>query len=123
MPRRDPAKERYWRLLLQWRDGGAFRACKEQGISVPNFYIWRREIERDREASTWRRAPSSSDASPAFIKLTVDDGGIMPPPIEVVVSERRRLLVRPGFDADLLRQLVRLLAKRLLVSAGWPSLP
>ena len=112
MPQRDPTKERYWRgLLFQWRGSGlsVHDFCAAQGVSVPSFYAWRREIrERDREASELRRGESSSDASPAFVKLTLDDV-TMPPSIEVIISERRRLLVRAGFDADLLRQLVRLL--------------
>jgi len=39
----------------------------------------------------------------------MDAGITLPPAIEVVVAERRLLRVRPGFDAELLRQLVRLL--------------
>jgi hypothetical protein len=132
MPRRDPAKEKYWRRLLrQWRhsalSGRDF--CAEHGVSQPSFYAWRREIARrdqQRRAATQQHAgpvaqaasttasslapqPFSSAATPTFVKLAVAANAPTSSAIEVVVAERRLLRVRPGFDADLLRQLVRLL--------------
>ena len=48
--------------------------------------------------------------SPAFVKLTpVDTETTGATAIELVLGDRRVLRVRPGFDADLLLQLVRLL--------------
>lgn len=126
MPRRDPAKEKYWRRLLrQWRHSGLSGRdfCVEQRLSQPSFYAWRREIaRRDHQrratlpapvspapaASSVDSRPATNLATPAFVKLTVA-ASATPPAIEVVVAERRLLRVRPGFDADLLRQLVRLL--------------
>ena len=123
MPHRDPAKERYWRRLLrQSRQSGltARDFCAEHGISVPSFYFWRREIDRrDRqsklateiaaEPTSSTRLPSPGVTPPAFVTVAMDAGITLPPAIEVVVAERRLLRVRPGFDAELLRQLVRLL--------------
>ena len=56
-------------------------------------------------------APQQPDnpATPAFVKLSVAASTTPSPAIEVVVAERHLLRVRSGFDADLLRQLVRLL--------------
>jgi hypothetical protein len=130
MPRRDPAKERYWRWLLRhWQRSGLTgrEFCVEQGISEANFYAWRRELaRRDRQTMATKKLtaplprqsaevtsstsrPSSGAATPAFLKLALDAGAALPPAIEVVVAERRLLRVRSGFDADLLRQLLRLL--------------
>jgi hypothetical protein len=131
MPRRDPAKEEYWRRqLCQWRRSGLTprEFCVDQRISEPSFYAWRREIDRrDRQTvgvkkATGRRArgrsvqarpsterPAAGQGTAAFVELTMAGGAVLPPAIEVVVAERRLLRVRPGFDADLLRQLVRLL--------------
>jgi hypothetical protein len=112
MPRRDPAKERYWRRLLrQWRRSGMTprQFCVDQNISEASFYVWRREIaRRDAHKAAAQKQPSVA-AVPAFVKLAMDPGTALPPAIEVVVAERRLLRVRPGFDADLFRQLVRLL--------------
>lgn len=128
MPYRDPAKEKYWRgLLRQWR-GSALTVrdfCAEHGITEPRFYSWRREIERrnrQRQAAIQRphprtplptappkpaQAPLGASRS-AFVELAIESAA-PPPAIEVVLSERRLLRVRPGFDADVLRQLLRLL--------------
>jgi len=126
MPQRDPAKERFWRRLLRlWRRSGLTgrEFCAEHRVSEPSFYAWRRELARrdQQKATTPKRtaasvaAPSvvrqesASSATPAFVKLSVAAAAAVPPVIEVVVAERRLLRVRPGFDAELLRQLVRLL--------------
>jgi hypothetical protein len=117
MPQRDRAKERYWRQLVrQWRRSGltAREFGAEQGVSEPSFYSWRREIERrarQRKASavSTTALPSPDRATPAFIQLPVDASATTTVAIEVVLGERRLLRVRPGFSADLLRQLVRLL--------------
>lgn len=116
---RDRAKERYWRRMLrQWRRSGLTGRdfCGEHGLSEPSFYGWRREIgRRDQERAAARaRRPQAEKAAeataePAFVKIKVD-GGVSPlPAIEVVLSAGRVLRVREGFDAELLRQLVRLL--------------
>jgi transposase len=103
---RDPMKEKYWRRLLgQWRQSGlsASQFCQRQGISQPSFYSWRREIaRRDEHCATVR--PSST---PTFVKLALE--GAAPPPLEIVLADGRLLRVRPGFDAALLRQVLRLL--------------
>jgi hypothetical protein len=112
MPQRDPAKEQYWRRLLrQWQRSGLTprEFCDEQRITEPSFYAWRREIARRDQQASKRRKRQSPRTIPAFIKLAINDEVSMLPAIEVVLSERRLLRVRPGFDADLLRQLVRIL--------------
>ena len=136
MPQRDLAKERYWRRLLdQWRRSGLMvRAfCFDRGVKEASFYAWRREIDRrDRQKLVTPKkaaAPSPGTQSvgatfstalpfprrvtPAFVKLALDAGTTLPPAIEVVVADRCLLRVRPGFNADLLRQLVRLLEEPL----------
>jgi hypothetical protein len=124
--RRDLSKEKFWRSLLRaWRRSGlSGRAfCAEHELSEPSFYAWRREIvrrDRERQAGTERtprpaRSSAATTPSPAtsstFTRVTLDS--VREPAsasaIEVVVAERRVLRVRPGFDADVLRQLVRLL--------------
>jgi hypothetical protein len=118
MPQRDPVKEKYWRRLLrQWQRSGltARQFCDQQAISQPSLYAWRREIaRRDRQPTTMLptahradRAALTPAASPTFVKLALE--ATAPPAIEIVTADGRLLRVRPGFDADLLRQLLRLL--------------
>ena len=112
MPRRDPAKEKYWRRLLrQWQQSGLSGRdfCVEQRLSQPSFYAWRREIARRDQQRQATPAFAAPTPAPAFVKLSVTASSTPTPAIEVIVAERRVLRVRPGFDAELLRQLVRLL--------------
>jgi hypothetical protein len=50
-----------------------------------------------------------SSPATAFVKLTVDAEPPAASAIDLVLSERRFLRIRPGFDAATLRELVRLL--------------
>jgi transposase len=119
MPQRDPAKEIYWRrLLLLWRQSGLTGRdfCAEHRLSEPSFYAWRREIGRRDKQKRATRPPARArvprqpaTTTPAFVKLAIDASAAPAAAIEVVVAESRVLRVRPGFDAALLRQLMRLL--------------
>jgi hypothetical protein len=112
--------------------------CFEHELSEANFFAWRREIaRRDREApgSSAATAPSSAAAtSPVFVNVRVADAGLVDlgipkadastadntadntadTAIEMILSKPgtisgRRLLVRPGFDAESLKRLLTLL--------------
>jgi hypothetical protein len=124
MPNRDPTKEMFWRRVLrQWRRSGLTGRdfCAEQGLRETSFYAWRRELaRRDREqqaatmkddlpARTATARPSAAAAPPTFVQLAIADDTALTPTIEVVLTQGRRVQVRPGFDAELLRQLLRLL--------------
>jgi hypothetical protein len=135
--RRDPAKERSWRRWLRlWRRSGLTGRdfCAAHGLSEPSFYAWRRELARRdletatpttaapprpppprprRQARTARPrpttpAPATAAAVPLFLPLTPTAA---PPSaaIELLLAQGRLLRVHPGFDAELLRQLLRVL--------------
>ena len=124
--RRDADKERYWRRILRrWQRSGLTgrEFCAEYRLSEPSFYSWRREIARRDQGQAAAPNPTATKrvirpvterrsvgaVVPTFMRMTIDGGVSVPSVIEVVVADRRVLRVRPGFDADLLRQLVRLL--------------
>ena len=120
--RRDPDKEKFWRRMVQRWQRSRWTArdfCEEHGLSEASFYAWRREIAR-RDQETMRDPPpqplvatdSTESVLPVFMKVAIEEAEDVvatAPAIEVVLGPRRRLLVRAGFDADLLRQLIRLL--------------
>jgi hypothetical protein len=119
---RDLGKERLWRELVQrWRrsDLTARAFCAEQGISEPSFYAWRKTInERDTEAgptakrhqgSSARRSACQADDVPAFVPVGVGAAGAASGAIEVVIGPGRIVRVPAGFDADMLRQLLKVL--------------
>lgn len=107
--RRDPAKEQHWRRLLrQWRRSGLSGRdfCAAQHLGEASFYAWRREIaRRDQEAQA--AAALAPPADPAFVQLTL--AAAAPAALEVVLAQGRVLRVAAGFDADLLRQVLRVL--------------
>ncbi len=103
--RLDVGKQARWLdLVRRWQRSklSVREFCQRQQISENNFYAWRRVL-RERGLLTETPTP----AAPAFVQLLQDEPsaeGAM----EVVLGGRV-LRVRPGFDADLLLELVRLL--------------
>ncbi len=117
---RDPAKERYWRRLLeQWRRSGLTGRdfCAQHRVSEHSFYGWKREIAlRDHEQATATPArPQRASAAPqgtaaalpAFVQVTLPR--VPAAALEVVLAGGRVLRVYAGFEAALLRQLLAVL--------------
>jgi hypothetical protein len=112
--RRDPVKEKHWRRLLrQWQRSGLTGRdfCAVHRLSEPSFYAWRREIaRRDQQPPSVATPATAADApTPLFQELTLAPLAPLPSAIEVVLAQGRLLRIGPGFDADLLRQLLRVL--------------
>jgi transposase-like protein len=82
--------------------------CQRHRLCQPSFYSWRR-ILRERGLIGDGAQVTPAAATPAFLKVTVNTDAPVAPAIELVLGKGRLLRVRPGFDADLLRQLVRVL--------------
>lgn len=121
----DASKERRWLdLILLWQKSKLTirEFCQRRQLREPSFYFWQRVLRQrgliiqERAAESPAPKPAKSSAppkTPAFVKLTLDADTEPAPPtataIEVVLSARRLLRVRPGFDPAMLLQLVRLL--------------
>jgi transposase-like protein len=110
----DANKQNRWlELIRRWQQSQLTIRdfCERQQVSEASFFSWRRVLRQrgllDEPAHP--NAAKSAPPSSAFVKLTP----VAPEPsaaaIELVLGDRRVLRVRPGFDADLLRELVRLL--------------
>jgi transposase-like protein len=80
--------------------------CQQHEVSESNFYAWRRVL-RERGLID-EQAQLVETGTPAFIKLTLPAAPAPASAVEVVLGERV-LRVRPGFDAAMLLELVRLL--------------
>jgi transposase-like protein len=109
--RPDAAKQGRWlELIRRWqRSQSTIREfCERHQVSEASFFSWRRVL-RERGLLDEPMTSKNSGETPAFVKLTTLDAEPMASPIELVLNQRRLLRVRPGFDADLLLQLVRLL--------------
>jgi transposase-like protein len=110
----DAGKQRHWLGFVErWQRSKLTvrEFCEQHQISEASFYAWRRVL-RERGLIQDPPTESATSSTPAFVKLTVDAESAAASAVDVVLSERRLLRVRPGFDADMLLQLVRLLEER-----------
>jgi transposase-like protein len=89
-PRRDPAKERFWRETLgqQADSGQSIRAfCRDRQLTESAFYFWRREL---RERKTQKKddakagtlfvpivAESVAEASVSPIEMVLPSGAVL----------------------------------------------
>ena len=109
--RPDAAKQDRWLKLIcrQQRSQTTVREfCEHHQVSEASFFAWRRVLRERRLLDEPMPSKNSADA-PAFVKVTALDAEPAVSPIELVLSQRRLLRVRPGFDTDMLLELVRLL--------------
>jgi transposase-like protein len=108
--RPDGAKQDRWLGLMRlWqRSPTTVREfCQRHQVSEASFFAWRRVLrERGLLDAMASIAPTPA---PAFVKLTTHDARPTTSPIELVLNHGRLVRLRPGFDADMLLELVRLL--------------
>ena len=109
--RPDAAKQDRWRELIhRWQCSQTTvrEFCQRHRVSEASFFSWRRVL---RERGLMDDAPAQAQ-TPAFVKLTAAPEAATfetaASAVEVLLG-RRVVRVRPGFDADMLLELVRLL--------------
>lgn len=128
---RDAAKESRWReqVQAQAQSGLSVRAyCRQQQLSEPSFYAWRKELaRRDQErqalehqpsAPTPARAPSVRVARatrPTFTEVILSSSAAVSSaavsPIEIILTAGQRIVVAPGFDAPTLQAVLAVLER------------
>jgi transposase-like protein len=106
----DSQKQRQWleRVRLWQQSGlGVREFCRRQRLPEPSFFAWRRLLQR-RGLFEDRPVPKTAAT---FVQLQVapEAARSKMSSIDVVLGNGRRLRVRPDFDHDTLRQLLRLL--------------
>jgi transposase-like protein len=92
--------------------------CRERSIATSSFFAWRRKVGVQGGVSTPRRRQRQGDSGFAEVKLVQKAGPAVPSAssasspkarLELRLPGNRRLIVRTGFDCDLLIALVRTL--------------
>ena len=137
---RDPAKEQLWRERVERFQSSGLTVrefCRRENLPEPSMYGWRREIAR-RDAETdstsldevasirrgrkphsrGKKSRRSESSVGAFLPLQVVNGqgvvsGQSRAAIEIVLASNLRVLVHPGFDPFVLRQVVETLSTRV----------
>jgi len=109
----DSGKERLWLERIRgWQplQLSVREYCQRRRFSEHSFYAWRRLL---RQRGLLKDGPSlqaePAPTTPAFVHVTIKAKAPVAPPIDLVLAEGRIVRVPAGFDADMLRQLLRLL--------------
>jgi len=106
MPRRSSRdRERQWsRTIAAWKQSGQTQAayCGERGISIHTFRWWKRRL---RNAAPSDEHQHDDALVTTLVPVTVK-GDAPSEPIEIVVSNDRRIRVSARFDEALLRQVI-----------------
>lgn len=109
-PQRESGKEKFWRRTLSdlAASGQSIRAfCREQQLSEPSLYAWRRTLAR-RDAAR-RAADTPAAAAAAFLPIRLTRTPGVPAArarIEIVLSGGHRIRLRPPVDRSALIEIV-----------------
>ena len=112
----DSGKQRRWLELVHlWQQSGlGVRAfCRRHRLREPSFFAWRRAL-RQRGLIEDRPRVNDDNMAPAFVQVDMAPATKVPAAaqIEIILARGRRVRVRPGFDQETLRQLLRLLEEK-----------
>lgn len=140
-PQRDLEKQRFWQhQVRQWRRSGQSirEYCRENALSEPSFYAWRRELARRRQASavtgrargaTRAHRGAGSRTGPAGVPTAFLPVRVVTPGtgeagrghptaveaaggVEILLAQGRTLRVRTGFDRQTLADVLVVLEGR-----------
>jgi transposase len=108
----DASKQRRWLELVRlWQQSQltVSEFCERHRLSEHSFYAWRRVLRQ--RGVLQDRSTHHKPKPVAFVKLTLaaEPEPSAVSPVELVLSDRRLLRLRPGFDPAMLLELVRLL--------------
>lgn len=99
-------REQFWRQLIrdQRRSGSSIKAfCRSHGVSEPSFFAWRKKLALSKSAE--RQAD--------FVAVRVAPEPIVRSAnIEIVLERGRTVRVVPGFDRQVLRDVLAVLEER-----------
>lgn len=100
MNTRESPHARWERIIHQHKSSGQSIAefCRRRGFSQPSFFAWRRRLR----------------STPGFVELKIapppeaerDGAPRDPAGLELLLPQGRRVVVRPGFDRQTLRDLL-----------------
>ena len=124
MGNRDLALERLWRKRVREHEKSGLTVgefCEREDLVDHQLAWWRRELKR-RDAKVSSRKKKSTRIKPRkrqptataskFVPVQVTSSGSSSVSIEVVLDQPVRIAVSPGFDPQVLADVVRALERR-----------
>ena len=123
---RDLALERAWRKRMrQYEKSGATirEFCEQEGLVEHQFCWWRAELKRRATAAMPSNPPAKpkqsgakkngkATASGQFVPVRLEPPASATSGVEIVLDQPPRIQVTAGFDAGVLREVVRALETR-----------
>ena len=124
---RDLKLERTWRdRIRQYEQSGLTirQFCEREGLVDHQFSWWRAELKRRAASALEEPKPKKAsrkktrvkktaqlpkDSTPTFVPVQVKPSLPAHAAIEIVLEQPPRIRVTPGFDAQVLREVVRVL--------------
>jgi len=99
---RSEERRTYWQTAIELQRESTLsirQFCKQEGLSEPSFYAWRRELARHAESST--------TAAPKFVpvEITADHAA----PLVIELASGTKLSVNEGCPPQLLKATLELL--------------
>ena len=99
-------REQFWRELIerQQQSGRSIRAfCESEGVSQPSFYSWRKRLQESNGRPTAQFVP---------VQIAVESAPARQGRIEILLSNGKCVRVEPGFDAQVLRDVLAVLEQQ-----------
>ena len=127
---RNRALERAWRGRIErhQESGLTIREfCEQEGLAAHQFSWWRAELKRrDAESASARkgrrkkrnkstrpkRTARREDGAKRFLPVQIEPSVLAQASVEIVLDQPPRIRVLPGFDPDLLREVIHVLEQR-----------
>jgi hypothetical protein len=107
MSKAEAPARRKWRKIIERQHASGLSVavfCRGNGVPTSSFFAWKRKL-----AGPAANAPAASPAGavPGFVEATISNPRCCrASPIRVRLRGGRHVLVRPGFDRDLLAEVV-----------------
>lgn len=123
---RNPAKENYWRKQMRAQavsGQSVARWCRQNNLSAPSFYFWKRTLAQRDDPTTPRPTRSADKPSAAFAQVLLT-GAPVPAsasamgapmaegPIQILLRDGLAVRVAAGFDAPTLARVLDVLEAR-----------
>jgi hypothetical protein len=107
-PAKEDAAARWRKLIEQQQDSGLSVSayCRERGVSAASLFAWRRRLVGG--ASMFKPVKLVSEACRACV-AEVKPAAAADSVIELCLAGERRLIVRRGFDPNVLAGVIRVL--------------
>lgn len=123
---RDLALQRAWRGRIRRYERSGLtiqQFCEQEGLVAHQLSWWRGELKRraaedgahTKKGTKQRRRGKRAkqrEATAEFVPVHVTPSAKTKAPIEIILDQPRRIAVAPGFDAELLAEVVRVLESR-----------